>query len=84
MDDEHRNGAVVQDVVADAAEKCGSNGTAAAGAHHDEIVVALSDPTDQCGSDRLLAQHRANGDVVGDAFACVPKDRFSLRIRVFA
>jgi DNA-binding MarR family transcriptional regulator len=69
VDDEDRDGAVVQDVVADAAHERGADGAAAARAHDDGVVVAVLDLPDQRGADRLLGQHRGDRHALGDPIA---------------
>jgi hypothetical protein len=54
VDDENRNDAVVQDVVADAAEQGCAERAAATGAHHDEVVMTVFDLVGQRNPDRLV------------------------------
>src|SRR3954470_1944126 len=56
VDDQHRDRAVVQHVVAHAAEHGRADGAPAARAHDDEVVIALADALDDRRADRLLAE----------------------------
>ena len=81
VDDEDGDGGVVQDVVADAAQQGGADGTSPARAHDDEVVVAVRDLVDQRDPDGLLGQHRRHGQVIGDPVARVTQHRFGLSMR---
>jgi hypothetical protein len=70
MDDQDGNGAVVEDVVADAAKEGAADCAAAARAHCDQVVPAAVDLLDQRGADGLVGEDGGDGDLVGDAVAC--------------
>ena len=67
VDDEHRHLAVVERVVADAAQQRGAERAAPARAHHDEVVLAAADPRHQGLADRLAGEDLRHRDRRGDA-----------------
>ena len=81
VDDEDGDGGVVQDVVADAAQQRGADGTSAARAHDDEVVVAVLDLAQQRDPDGLLGQHRRDRQVIGNLVARFAEHRFGLIVR---
>src|SRR4051812_4926807 len=84
MDDEYWHGAVMQDVMAGAAEQRRTQGPAASRAHDHQVVVALLGPAYQSGLEGLAAEDGGPRDIPRPPLGGSPQTRLGLLFRISA
>ena len=84
MHDQHRDPAVIERVVTDAAEQRGAQRTAAAGAHHEQVVARGLELFGERRADRVVGQDLGHRDRVRNPADGVTEDRGRLALELFA